>query len=93
MKYICENKRFKTDITKGFEHRPGIGHLGSVTDKPLYEDDHSLFLEHVVDKINGNHCYWFMWYDQHGKSLLPASAVMDEQDILAVIKNLSSIKF
>ncbi len=83
--FTCENKRFKTDITKG--------HNGSVTENYLYEEDGEvLSLEYVIDKINGNSIYWFMWY-KDGIPKLATSAVMDETAITEVIKNITAIKF
>lgn len=93
LNYTCENSRFKTDIASGHEHFPGQGYKGSVTAQPLYDDgDNSLWLEHVIDKSNNNHCYWFMWYNNSGYPNVFMSAVIDEDAILEVIKNISQIR-
>lgn len=90
--FTCENRRFKTDTTQGFEHYAGHGYKGSVTELPLYDDgEYSLWLEHVVDKINGNNCYWFMWYNDSGISTIPLSSVMDKNDLSKVIDNICKI--
>lgn len=91
--FTTENSRFKTDIAKGYSHITGQAHLGSVTVDPIYEDDDGyLFLEHVIEKSNGNSCFWFMWYDENGNNKVNSvSAVIGETDILEVIKNISKI--
>ncbi|WP_157986275.1 hypothetical protein [Chitinophaga alhagiae] len=91
--FTCQNKRFETDINRGFEHRLGHLHRGSVTQSALYEDESSsLWLEHVIDKVNNTRCFWFMWYDANGNPKINASSVIDENDILEVIKNISQIR-
>lgn len=91
--YTCQNSRFKTDISKGHPHRPGDTYMGSATPAPIYDDgDSSLWLEHVIEPKKGISCYWFMWYDASGRPLLSQSSVIDERDILQVIKNIGEIK-
>lgn len=92
LNFTCENKRFKTDIDLGYEHHAGDGYKGSVTDEPLYEDGGSLWIEHVLDKSNGNKCFWFMWYDQNGQTILPMSSVFDKDDLQEMIKKIAQIK-
>lgn len=90
--FTCENRRFKTDISQGFAHYARHNHKGSVTPLPLYDDgEYSLWLEHVVDKTNGNTCYWFMWYNHAGISNIPMSGVMDKTDLSKVIDNICKI--
>lgn len=91
LNFTCENSRFKTDIDSGHEHYPGEGYKGSVTDEPLYEDGGSLWIEHVLDKSNGNKCFWFMWYDKDGLPILPMSSVFDKYDMQQVIERIAKI--
>lgn len=88
--YTCENSRFKTDITTSINPL----YPGSVTANPLYDngEGHILLLENVVDKKNGNKCFWFMWY-MNGVPMLTMSGVIDSQDITEVIKNIAKISF
>ena len=90
MAFTCTNSRFETDTTKGFPHRKGFPQ-GSVTPEPLWGEDETLFLEHVIDKKNGNSCYWFMWYDENGNPIINVSAVISEGDILEVINKIAKI--
>lgn len=92
--FTCENRRFKTDVQRGFAHYPGNNYLGSVTDTPLYDDGgFSLWLEYVVNVNDPNDkCLWFMWY-QDGWPTIPMSAVIDESNIVGVIQNIAAIKF
>jgi len=84
--FTCYNTGFKTDISKGFVHADGQSHLGSVTQKPLYEDAQSkMFLEYVIS-TDGDSCYWFMWYNSTGTPLIRASAVIDENAIGELLK-------
>ncbi len=85
--FTCENNGFKTDITKGYEHIPGAPR-GSVTPEEL---DTHLFLEYVIDKKNGNSCFWFIWYDLNGIPKTPDSAVFYEDDIKGAYEYLPSI--
>jgi len=92
MPFTCENGRFKTDTSKGYPHGIGLP-MGSVTPSPIWDDGETLYLEHVIDKQNGNNCFWFMWYDEYGNNKINVSAVFGEGDILEIIKNISKIKF
>ncbi len=86
-KFYCENRKFKTDTSKGFK--------GSVTKKPIWKDEsYVIRLEYVYEfKKPDNELFWLMWYDINGRPLLKASSVFDRDDLLTIMKNISEIKF
>lgn len=88
--YTNENSRFMTDVNNPVHPI----YLGSVTPEPIYDDENGkiLLLEKVMDRKNGNRCFWFMWYD-NGSPMINVSGVIDEADITKVIRNISGIKF
>lgn len=93
--YTCINRKFATNTSLGYEHVPGHGYLGSVTQQALYDDGYSsLWLEHVTELNNPNNkCYWFMWYGTKGLPNIPASGVMNKEDLIKVIANIKDISF
>lgn len=79
--FFCENSRFKTNTDKGFAHSPKSETRGSVFEEPLFVDEKiSLWLEHVVDKIEGGELFWLMFYDDRGTPKIRVSAVFDKKD-------------
>lgn len=94
--FTCENRKYRTDITRGYAHDQNHNHLGSVTQEAIYDDGngYTLWLEYVINVRNPNdRCMWFMWYDDNGLSTMPMSSVIDEADINEVIRNISQIRF
>lgn len=85
--YTCENSRFKTDLSKSAEG----GRPGSVLPEALFDGGtFTLWLEHVVEKENGRHVYWLMWYSD-GRPTMPMSGVLDRNDLNEMIINLTDI--
>lgn len=86
----CENRKCKTDTTKGKPHGAGQP-LGSVFDDPLVDHGgHSLWLEHTTWKPDNSPTYWLMWYDSDGIPTISFSAAMDRADLVAVACGLAS---
>lgn len=80
--YTCENKRFMTNLEKGKAHAGYSNARGNVFDHELAAPGGlTLWLEHVVDKQNGEELYWLMWYDQHGVPTIPLSGVMGKAEV------------
>ena len=88
--FTCRNSKFQTDISN--PRNPMFP--GSVTFNPVYDDGSGqiLLLEKVIDN-NGNRNYWLMWYKYNGEPILTMSGVIDEDDIVQVIRNISEVKF
>lgn len=83
--YTCENRRFRTDTTKGHTHgeQPTRGSVFSQALAGSQEPDQfSLWLEHVV-AVNDpdDECYWLMWY-QNGFPTVPLSSILHREDIV-----------
>lgn len=88
--FSCENKRFCTNIRKGFPHQPYSQTLGSVLEKPLIDyGDASLWLEHVTDKDCNDYIYWLMWYDSDGRSSIPLSGVFGKRNLETMVERLT----
>jgi hypothetical protein len=49
----------------------------------------SLWLEHVIDKQNGNEMFWLMWYDPSGKPMIPMSGVFSRNDFEQMVGRLA----
>lgn len=86
-KFTCSNKKFETNIEKGFE--------GSVTKNPIYKDKSVVLrLEYVREKKKtDNELFWFIWYNIDGTPKLIESAVFDKHILLKVLKNIKEIEF
>ncbi len=90
MAFTNENRRFRTNISKGHPHGPGQP-AGSVFAEPLYDDGHSLWLEHVIERANGGESYWLMWYDAAGNPIIKVSGVMGRDDLKAIAQKLIEV--
>jgi hypothetical protein len=91
MRFFCKNRRFETDVSKGFPHYGES--KGSVFDGPLRRSgNYSLWLEHVIQPNDPDEeLYWLMWYDQNGRPTIPESAVFNKADIQELLRNLGSL--
>lgn len=87
--FTCSNYRFDTKTNAGKPHGAGQA-SGSVFDTALvtHPGGYSLWLEHVTDKQGGPDVFWLMWYDQNGDPTIPASGVLDLQQLRDVAKGL-----
>ena len=93
LSFTCENSKFKTDISRGYKHFSDNNYLGSAIPEPIYTNGiDTLWIEYVINvKDKNNKCFWFMWY-KNGIPSLSGSSVIDEDDIMKVINNISKIK-
>lgn len=90
--YTCENRRYKTNVEKGYPHGREGRARGSVTPEPLHDGgSYSLWLEHVIEKNTGKKVFWLMWYRQ-GKPTIPASGILDADDLGEMIQNLVGVR-
>jgi hypothetical protein len=88
--FTCTNRSFRTNDMRGWPHGDGQG-LGSVFDQPLArKGKHTLWLEHVVSKPDGNELVWFMWYDEKGSPTTPTSVAFTESELEAMTRQLST---
>lgn len=90
--FTCANRKFKTNINKGYKHLPEHDYLGNAFKEPLFNENNcSLFLEHVVDIKSGEeNLFWFMWY-KNGKPIINASAVFDKEDLIEISQNIKEL--
>jgi len=88
--YSCENRRYRTNLRKGFPHNPSSQTLGNVIEHPLVNSGgYSLWLEHVFEIDTTEEMYWLMWYDASGKPTIPLSGVFDKNDLGQMVFQLS----
>jgi hypothetical protein len=88
--FTCQNRRFQTNIHIGYQHGEGT-EKGSVFEVPLVNNDgYTLWLEHVEEIATRNRYYWFMWYDQSGKPMIPMSGVFDKDELVEMARNFAS---
>ncbi|MGI4801036.1 MAG: hypothetical protein ACRYG8_44825 [Janthinobacterium lividum] len=94
MAFTCENKRYRTDESKGHPHGPGQPR-GSVFREPLsgkVGQGATLWLEHIVELAKpGWEGFWLMWYRKNGQPTLVESAVFDVADLKNIVGWLSDI--
>jgi hypothetical protein len=67
---------------------------GSVFDGPISGvpgKDYTLWLEHAVQKKDGEQLYWFVWYSSSGESSTQTTAVLSKDDILKTISQLVQV--
>jgi hypothetical protein len=87
--FTCANRRFRTHIEIGQPHGNGQAG-GSVFPDPLVDNGgYTLWLEHVTevgDEDGG--LFWFMWYDQSGSPTIPASGVLNLDQIKEMTNRL-----
>lgn len=89
--FTCRNSKFETNISKGYPHFANQDYLGSAIRGPLYnEGGLSLWLEHVVNRMDRSECFWFMWY-RDGTPLINMSGVLGKSDIAELISNFQAI--
>ncbi|MCF8354994.1 MAG: hypothetical protein K9H48_11120 [Melioribacteraceae bacterium] len=59
-------------------------------EEPLIDsNDHTLWLEYVIDKDGNDDIYWLMWYNSEGCPTIPMSAVFNTDDLGNMIKQLT----
>jgi len=88
--YSCGNRKYCTNVSKGYAHRPYSPTLGSVLEDCLFTSgEYSLWLEHVTEISTGQEVYWLMWYDAAGVSTMPMSGVFDRRDLEQMISRLA----
>lgn len=93
MAFTNENSRFKTDVTLGFTHGSNQP-KGSVFEGPIagvQGRDYTLWLEHVVQKSDGEKLYWFVWYSPSGESATQTTAILHREDVLKTISQLIQV--
>jgi hypothetical protein len=89
-KWVCENRRYRTNTRKGASHGRYSKVRGSVFPGPLAKGDgYTLWLEHVTAKDDGSDCFWFMWYDETGRPTIPLSGVLTTDGLRRVVKSLA----
>ncbi len=87
--FSCENRRYRTNISKGEPHSPLSQTRGSVFPAPLVEHGgYSLWLEHVQDLETGAELYWLMWYSADGIPTIPLSGVFDRTELSGMLGRL-----
>lgn len=90
--FSCGNKRFWTNIGKGFPHGASSTRGSALKDPVIPANEsggYSLWLEHVVD-ANEEELYWLMWYDENGKPTISMSAIFNKEELAAMLKQLVS---
>lgn len=88
--YSCENRRYITNIEKGFPHQPSSSTRGSVLEASLMESEgYSLWLEHAMEKETRQEVYWLMWYSPEGKPTIPFSGVFSKEDLENMLGKLA----
>lgn len=88
--FSCENRRFRTNLLKGFSHMPYSETPGSVLQNSLIDSNgYTLWLEHVIDKASNEEIYWLMWYDPDGKPTIPMSGVFGKVDLEQMVAQLT----
>ncbi len=90
MAFTNENARFRTNTAKGFPHGAGQS-AGSVFPDPLFDQDYSLWLEHVIEPATGSESYWLMWYDTSGRPTIKTSGVMGREDLKTLAQKLIDV--
>jgi hypothetical protein len=87
--FACENRGYRTNITKGQPHNPSPT-LGSVFDRALLvSGPYTLWLEYVTEIKTMSECFWLMWYDA-GVPTIPLSAVFDRAQYAEMVARLPS---
>lgn len=87
--FSCENRRYRTNISKGESHSPLSQTRGSVFAAPLIQHDgYSLWLEHVEERETGTELYWLMWYGPEGIPTIPMSGVFDRAELSGMLGRL-----
>jgi len=87
--FTCGNRRYRTNIGKGEAHWPHSTVRGSVFAEPLVKHNgYTLWLEHVIEVVSGEKCYWLMWYDPDGLPTIPLSSIFDHTDLEQMAKLL-----
>lgn len=91
--FSCQNKRFRTDVLRGFRHRPSATR-GSVVPNPLIRSDgFSLWLEHLVEfQPSGADWYWLMWYAPDGRPTIPLSGVFKRSELAGMVEQLLQLE-
>jgi hypothetical protein len=85
--FTCENRRYRTNVTKGKRHRPSAT-LGSVFDDPLLQvGSYTLWVEYVTEIRTGDECFWLMWYEGDVPTI-PLSAVFDRDQYAEMVSRL-----
>jgi len=89
--YSCENRSYRTHMTKGNPHGEIAPTGGSVFEAPLVNHaGHTLWLEHVEEISSGAELYWLMWYQPSGVPTIPMSGVFDRAELGQMIGQLAS---
>jgi hypothetical protein len=87
--FTCDNKGYQTNIKHGLPHSPHSQVLGNALKQPLVDrDGYTLWLEHVIQKTDGQNCYWFMWY-LNGKPTIPLSGVFADAELKQIAQLLN----
>ncbi len=89
--FSCFNRRFQTDISRGFAH--GWSQTrGSVVEGPLagQQGEYSLWLEHVANRDDPaeTDIYWLMWYDPEGNPTIPLSGILHREELADMVRGL-----
>lgn len=91
LNFTLQTTKYKTNIKKGYPHYKGNAR-GSVTEKPLYEDNTvSLWLEYVISN-EGEDYFWLMWYDDKGKTSMSMSSVFGKAEFIKLLESIKKIK-
>lgn len=92
MSYSCENRRFRTNVTKGERHGSSSATRGSVFSESLADNgEQTLWLEYVEEQKTVKEWYWFMWYDRSGRPTIPMSGVLSKSDFLRIVNQLGTL--
>ncbi|MHB1959443.1 MAG: hypothetical protein ACYCO5_10480 [Acidobacteriaceae bacterium] len=86
--YTCENWRYRTDTTAGFPHGRRRARGSVLSDPLLMDGQYSLWLEHVMNKENGDRdLFWLIWY-KDGIPEITGSGVFHREDIKRLAQGL-----
>jgi hypothetical protein len=89
--FTSRNKRFGTDISRGYPHGPGR-ERGSVFAGPIADDGNfSLWLEHLTERGEPADAFWFFWYDKIGEPMILESAILRKKDLQEIFRRLADV--
>ena len=87
--FTSKNKRFGTDIGRGYPHGPGR-EKGSVFPGPIADDGNfSLWLEYLTERGKPADLVWFQWYNNRGKPMILESAILRKRDLQETFRRLA----
>jgi len=89
VEFSCRNKRFQTNIDRGFAHRPSQTRGSAIPDPLVENNGWTLWLEYVSEPEDpAATWFWLMWYNSDGVPTIPLSGVFDRGHLANMIRQL-----